>query len=332
MGKRYNPDCRVWLQWGSKQSCEASDSVLKMLEEEERYPNDGKKLGFDRVLGEQSEVPHAILFAEDILNPEFKKFHQILSQKARNGEITYRIRYKPDYKSKDEKSVGLSGYGVELALKKTDYLVMDDRDATETEATEQAVLKEDDGVDDIKDIKPLHSKDIATLGIRAASFVANSRDPFDSLVRMLEDFPKHSVAIANQEMDEKLIGELNENQEVFDAGTNSVWLNGQKLPSSQINAFSLLNIIRKERKNIAGLQSMGVNSSFAVHLLSHPEITEAKSNELPQRFDFRDNIEGGNVIAWLNNLEKDKRYSMWESNVEVVCDATHFGNQNSNEP
>src|SRR5690606_38664110 len=48
LGKSYNPDCRVWLQWGNKQSCEATASVLRMVEEEERYPNSGKKLGFDR--------------------------------------------------------------------------------------------------------------------------------------------------------------------------------------------------------------------------------------------------------------------------------------------
>jgi UDP-glucose:glycoprotein glucosyltransferase len=43
----------------------------------------------------------------------------------------YIVRYKPSLAHRDghAKRVPLSGYGVELALKKTDYLVVDDRAA-----------------------------------------------------------------------------------------------------------------------------------------------------------------------------------------------------------
>jgi UDP-glucose:glycoprotein glucosyltransferase len=43
-----------------------------------------------------------------------------------NEEVEYVLRYKPPRGSRN--SLHLAGYGVELALKKTDYIVIDDRE------------------------------------------------------------------------------------------------------------------------------------------------------------------------------------------------------------
>jgi UDP-glucose:glycoprotein glucosyltransferase len=37
-----------------------------------------------------------------------------------------------------------------------------------------------------------------------------------------------------------------------------------------------------------------------------------------QRFDWRDSIEGGNVIIWMNDIEKDKRYADWPTSLQAV--------------
>ena len=50
----------------------------------------------------------------------------------------YIVRYKPSKARRESgKRIGISGYGVELALKNTDYLVVDDR-ASSTASTGQA--------------------------------------------------------------------------------------------------------------------------------------------------------------------------------------------------
>jgi len=36
------------------------------------------------------------------------------------------------------------------------------------------------------------------------------------------------------------------------------------------------------------------------------------------RFDIRDDIEGGGVIIWLNDLEKDSRYKPWPTDIQNV--------------
>lgn len=38
MGKRYSPDCAVWLQWAHKQVCETTGDYREMMLSWERYP------------------------------------------------------------------------------------------------------------------------------------------------------------------------------------------------------------------------------------------------------------------------------------------------------
>ena len=45
----------------------------------------------------------------------------------------FAVRYKPPRSRTPAKRTGLAGYGVELALKNTDYLVVDDRDSLPTQ-------------------------------------------------------------------------------------------------------------------------------------------------------------------------------------------------------
>src|ERR1700759_2959812 len=81
-------------------------------------------LPFDRKLGSGKKSVVSTLYA-DITSPEFRKFHQTASKSAKAGGSIYRVRYKPS--GEKTKPLVISGYGVELALKRTDYIVIDDR-------------------------------------------------------------------------------------------------------------------------------------------------------------------------------------------------------------
>ena len=67
-----------------------------------------------------------VLYA-DIQTEAFKDFHAILKKLADEGVVRYILRYRPPIVSKD-KPLFTSGYGVELMLKRTDYIVIDDRE------------------------------------------------------------------------------------------------------------------------------------------------------------------------------------------------------------
>ena len=90
------------------------------------YSSDPKILPFDHVLHSNEETisPLIILYA-DVFSSNFAPFHQFITELVNNGEARYILRYKPPKGKRD--ILYLTGYGVELALKKTDYIVIDDR-------------------------------------------------------------------------------------------------------------------------------------------------------------------------------------------------------------
>jgi len=59
----------------------------------------------------------------------------------------------------------------------------------------------------------------------------------------------------------------------------------------------------------------------AISLLSHSAISETQAEDEPQRYDFRDETEGGNVILWMNNIEEDARYESWPTSLQAVSDS-----------
>ena len=236
------------------------------------------------------------------------------------------------------KPLSINGYGVELSLKRTDYIVIDDRSGGADEADgreDQAPLignETDAGEDkeagaveallnneEVSDLKPLSAKELLGLGLKTASFIMTSDNPFQTLLTVSQDFPKHSSTIIKRNASTDFIQEHTSNRELFlPAGYNVIWMNGQQVQSRQMDAFGLLEQLRRERSITGNLLNLGLSGSEAVKILSHPAIAEAKLEAGSQRYDYRDEIEGGKVIIWLNDIEKDKRYNSWPAHSSAV--------------
>jgi UDP-glucose:glycoprotein glucosyltransferase len=276
------------------------------------------ELPFDRILGAPSNPLFAIVYA-DITSPKFAKFHQTISRTAKAGDISYRVRHKPSTSTQKAPLV-VSGYGVELALKRTDYIVIDDRPAEQAaEKAAQKPLGVELHDEEITDLKPLSASELLSLGSNAASFVLNSEQPLDTLLRLSQDFPKHSSSIASHNASAEFLAEHKSNRELLlPAGYNVIWINGVQINARDVDAFSLLAHLRRERKLINGIRALGFSGLEAVNLLSHSTITASMIDDEPQRYDFRDEIEGGGVIMWLNDIEKDKRYEDWPTSLAAV--------------
>jgi len=277
-------------------------------------------------LGESSDPlhPSSILYA-DITSPLFGQFHQTISKTARSGHTSYRIRYRPSLSSSGKPLV-VNGYGIELALKRTDYIVIDDRDGgggeNMVEASEMPPIEQQDVVletEELADLKPLSAKEVLGLGLKAASFVMASEDPFDTLLSVSQDFPKHSLAITKRNTSTDFAAEHRRNRDVLlPAGFNVIWMNGRQIEARQMDAFALLERLRRERSILGSVKELGFTGSEAVQLLSHPAIAESKTQGESQRYDYRDEIEKGKVIIWLNDIEKDKRYEGWSTHSSAV--------------
>lgn len=209
-------------------------------------------------------------------------------------------------------------------MKRTDYIVIDDRDEAEPK---QETLATEVRLDDeeFADLKPLSTSELSGLGLKASSFIMQSENPLDTLIKVSQDFPKFSTVMAAQNASEEFLAEHTYNRgQVVPAGMNLFWINGMQMTDRQVDPFSLLEILRNERKLISGVRNLGLSGPEAIQLLSHQEINLVKAQDEAQRFDWRDTIEGGNVIIWMNDIEKDKRYAEWPTNLPIVSFRSNF--------
>ncbi|KAF2007685.1 glycosyltransferase family 24 protein [Amniculicola lignicola CBS 123094] len=319
------PDCESWVAFQGTQYCSPE------LKEGQGSIMGGRtyELPFDRILGDTANTLPAILYA-DITSPSFAKFHTTLSKGTKDGKTSYRVRHKPSSGGSKAPLV-VNGYGVELQLKRTDYIVIDDRQSEEQSeeqksASQKPIGTELDDDDEVSDLKPLSSSEVSSLGMKAAGFALKSDQPLETLLKLVQDFPKYSSAIVSHNASEEFLQEHQANREqLLAAGVNVIWINGVQIPYRDINPFTLLEHLRRERKLINGIRSQGLSGPHAIGLLSHPAMTESQATDEPQRYDFRDEAEGGRVIIWLNNIEKDKRYEMWPSTLTSLLQRTYPG-------
>jgi UDP-glucose:glycoprotein glucosyltransferase len=312
--------CPVWVHFDDKQYCSPS---LERAQQD--MPMDGlvESLPFDRILGSEAEAPPSILYA-DITHPLFGQFHETVSRTAREGKCSYRIRYRP---STVPRPLYLNGYGVELALKRTDYIVLDDRKPGQiNDERQQPISDEDLSGEDSADLKPLTTSELSPLSLDTASFVMSGEDPLDTLLKVSADFPRYSAIIAGRDASEDFLSEFRGNRAVFlPQGYSIIWINGVQVDPRSMNAFGLLDNLRRERSLINNLRDLGFTASEAIKLLSHPHVAQAQVDNEPQRYDWRDQSEGGNVIIWLNDIEKDQRYHTWPSQLTALLQRTYPG-------
>ncbi|KAE8353255.1 UDP-glucose:Glyco protein glucosyltransferase-domain-containing protein [Aspergillus coremiiformis] len=308
--------CPVWVHSEGKQYC---SSTMERAQQDVSADLDSRELPFDRVLGDIS-LPPAILYA-DVASPMFKDFHHTLSALVKEGQFSYRVRYRPP-QHWSSRPLFVSGYGVELALKRTDYIVIDDRQR-ESGGGDASKVGDGDAPDDLQ---PLSSSEVARLGVNTVSYVLDSDKPLDTLVKLSQDFPKYSAKIAAHNANATLLQDIRSSRMGFlPSGANVMWINGVQMDPRKIDAYSLLDHLRRERRLVEEFRNLGISAQEAVDLLSHKLLGEALAQDAPQRYNYRDEIEGGRVLIWLNNLEKDAKYESWSGELEAFLRPTYPG-------
>ncbi|GAB7352647.1 hypothetical protein MBLNU459_g3014t3 [Dothideomycetes sp. NU459] len=317
----YTP-CESWVYFDGQQYCTAdlagASGIALTVKTVSNLP-------FDRILGGSDSKRPSVLYA-DITSLSFRQFHKTISSTAKAGETSYRVRYRPS-SSSAKPPVSVSGYGVELTLKRTDYIVIDDRQAGDTIPVDSKQAPEGALVDDdVSDLKPLSASELLRLDMKASSFVMDSSDPLNTLLRLTQDFPKHSAAMSAGNVSEDFRKEHLKNRETFlPAGYNIIWINGVQILAKDFEAFAMLEHLRRERRLINSAKELGLTSGDAVKLLSHSAIADSSSQQEPQRYDWRDESDGRSVIMWLNNIEEDKRYAEWPSSNRALLQRTYPG-------
>ncbi|KAF9927498.1 hypothetical protein FBU30_003215 [Linnemannia zychae] len=330
----FDNTCGVWVDWYDRQICnisELEDIVAKGLDS---YAKQSKSkpitMDLDHVQSStQDPSLFAILYA-DVYDPEFSKFRQYLDTLAQDYGLQYSIRYRPSIKPSTETPLILSGYGVELALKNTDYIVIDDRDLGHSDdsndSSGQTAFRSNSGKqlfgDKVPTVEPVREQDLGDMDVATAQFVLQSEDPLRTLVGIAQNFPKYQRDISQLTVNETFKQAFHSNAVSTRDDRARVWLNNQPVPHHKMNPFNLLRLIRRERNTLTSLATMGVSSKKAIDLLTDIEAADGENSagaDEPQGvFDVRDKSEDKDIIIWINDLGNDQRYRDWNSNLYYI--------------
>jgi UDP-glucose:glycoprotein glucosyltransferase len=107
----------------------------------------------------------------------------------------------------------------------------------------------------------------------------------------------------------------------------SFFLNGVPLTEAEVDPFALLRLMRQERQYIVDLLSLSIHMTGkeARDILiggsprsPSPSRDRIGGDALGELYDSTDRDEGGQVILWWNDLEKDRRYKSWSKSVREV--------------
>ncbi|KAJ7032380.1 UDP-glucose:glycoprotein glucosyltransferase-domain-containing protein [Mycena alexandri] len=342
-----DPKCGSWVDWYGEVVCDV-DKLAQLAGIETIDPANSsladhsvpfarpKILTFDHIHPSPARTLDrpartAVLYAS-LDSPNFRELHSYLFALAdkSSASIEYVLRPRPDSANRDSEARNfLSGYGVSLDIKKTDYLAVDDRNAhgeTAHDATSETetIIPEVDPVlalieayaepEVLLTDSVLPHAAIPVLGFQATQLIADSDEPLSILAQLSQNFPKYMTALSRRVVvNESLQEEVHANQLKAQAGVNVMWLNGAILSEKDINPLGLLRLVRKERTVLASLSSLGLTRTEALDLLTHPAVSAAQADGgvLDNIFDASDRPEDGEVIVWWNDIEKDSRYASW---------------------
>ncbi|KAJ0070361.1 hypothetical protein NL108_007747, partial [Boleophthalmus pectinirostris] len=336
-------DCTAFVSVHSQHTCSPKD-IKKLLKaaagrpKPYLYKDDHIYPG-----GNKTEVPIVVLYAE-IGTKKFTSFHKVLSEKAEEGTLLYVLRH---YIEKSQpKPMLLSGYGVELAIKSTEYKAVDDTqvkgdslnyqinysNAYAIKATLKAhpELKEELGelrkhlLESMNDLAPLKVWELQDLSFQAATKIL-SAPKFDTLKIMQDlsqNFPSKARSLTRVAVKQEMRKEIEENQKHLSEtvgvhpGDGELFINGLHIDLDVHNPFSILDILRGEAKVLEGLHNLGIKGEHQAKLLRLPVSHVDDSYAL----DIRDP-----AIMWFNDIENDPMYRSWPSGVQELLRATFPG-------
>ncbi|KAM4859019.1 UDP-glucose:glycoprotein glucosyltransferase 1 isoform 1-T1 [Thomomys bottae] len=341
--------CASFFSVHGKKTCDFDNVETLLLTASER-PKPLLFKGDHRYPSSNPESPIVIFYSE-IGYEEFSNYHKQLISKSNAGKINYVFRH---YISNPKKEpVYLSGYGVELAIKSTEYKAKDDTQVKGTEVN-TTVIGENDPIDEVQGflfgkLRDLHpslkeqlkelrkhlvesTNEMAPLKVwqlQDLSFQTAARilaAPVELALVVMKDlsqnFPTKARAITKTAVSSEFRTEVEENQKYFKGtlglqpGDSALFINGLHIDLDTQDIFSLFDVLRNEARVMEGLHRLGIEGLSLHNIL--------KLNIQPSEADYAVDIRSP-AISWVNNLETDSRYNAWPSSLQELLRPTFPG-------
>ncbi|XP_004463622.2 UDP-glucose:glycoprotein glucosyltransferase 2 [Dasypus novemcinctus] len=338
--------CNAFVVIHKEHTCKINE-IKKLLKKATSRPRPYLFKGDHKFPTNKENLPVIILYAE-MGTRAFGKFHKVLSDKAQNGEILYVLRHyiqKPN-----SRKMYLSGYGVELAIKSTEYKALDDTQVKainntiedETEINEVqgflfGKLKEiySDLRDNLtafqkyliesnKEMMPLKVWELQDLSFQAASQIMST--PTYDAIKLMKDisqnFPIKARSLTRIAVNQHMREEIQKNQKdlqnrfEIQPGDARLFINGLRIDMDSYDPFSILDMLKFEGKMMNGLQNLGIHKEDMSKFL--------KLNSHDWEHNYALDIRHSSIM-WINDLEHDDLYVSWPASYQELLKPVFFG-------
>ncbi|CAH2353376.1 killer toxin-resistance protein 5 [[Candida] railenensis] len=269
-------------------------------------------LPFDRIYGANSDSPLSVLYG-DIESEFFRKLLKNMLLSAKSGKLRFIWRYISSKDEADRPFETLAGYGIDLSLKRTDYIAIDDRDGTEPTGEAEKIH--------------LTKEQSSQLGESLTRKLL--QNPSYTILReYLENFPSRISEIAYLSVDnDEVKTNILANEKIgLSSDSIGLYVNGAPIHRLELDSFSLVKKIKVELDIINQLMSLGFSIKQSKLLVSKFSLLSAVkqaqyyqgntmmgNNEnryklYQHKFESSSNFGSGGVV-YFNDIEEDDAYS-----------------------
>ncbi|CAB3984374.1 UDP-glucose:glyco glucosyltransferase 1-like [Paramuricea clavata] len=341
------PQCAIFIEVSAQVTCDL-DEAVRWIDSNQESSNI-YTYTFDHVYPSSHNNPVTAILYGEVGTATFGVFHEKLKELARSGKIRYLLRHYVQTVSKDK--VRLSGYGVELAVKNTEYKAVDDSkiqsgdDNTGNKENEEendidgflfGKLRKlhpdlNEQLDQLKShlkensqvMAPLKVWQLQDLSFQSAQRVmsADGDAALDVLQDISQNLPSKARSLVKTKVSEDMRKEILRNQQAFlkfdiSPGSTELFINGLQISVEDLNTFSLLDLLRDEGKVLDRLSSTGVKGEDLANML----MMSVETDEETYAVDMRHHS-----VIFVNDLERDAQYRDWPSSVTELLRPTFMG-------
>lgn len=285
MSPRVEVHQKLGIKWKSDKCLESFVVFGKQVEcdvdqlDFDNYDNELEEeiFSFDHIHPSDSSSSNRTLFVYGSLgSPDFIKN----IKKAQKGNIRFVLRH---FSTPDPKShISLSGYGVELAIKNTEYKAVDASKNQEIPENLHGLnfktllnLHEDLGkeleslrenLEKLGEIVPLKSWQLKDLGYKTCQKIREF-EAIEDIEDLIQDFPIHSKKISNMAMNEtfkKSVKDFQGKMESagIESGKNLLAVNGRIVAmDGRVDLHSFIEIMKEEKEIVEEIHENGLSGN-----------------------------------------------------------------------
>ncbi|KAL4715230.1 hypothetical protein ACJJTC_007812 [Scirpophaga incertulas] len=356
-------DCDVFVFIASRKICD--DNVLRdILKTSDLYDASEHRLEtylLDHTFpSSDNKSLTAILYGE-LGMKNFATKHNILTEYADKGVINYVVRW--NVKSRGRKKLRLSGYGVELQLKSTEYKSQDDSTPKESEGGDNPTPNEEEDENDpqnqidgfnfgrlknlfpalrtplerfrrhlsesSEELAPLKVWQMQALSMQAAAAVVDANDAggdesLKVLTSIAQNFPMQTKSLIHVNVPRSFRDEILYNQDIWSSSLGLRPAEPLLLVSGAQYDVDEIDVLSL----LAAIRE-DIGPMNTLHALGLPKklISDLISLELGEAYTWEEY--GLDVrdtaITWLNDLETDDKYRRWPSSFMDLLRPTYPG-------